>query len=168
MIFFKPVLLILVLAISPIFLTDTDAATELSNTLGGSTISSDRNNLLVKDTVTIPDTRQTDKAKWLLPTAKAATITGVGALCAMAYYLHQKSENVSLYRNAKSQNERKEYYENQKPLSRNAIITGIAGGLMISAGGYLFVLDNNRKKGKQVAVTAIVGWRNGFLAMIDF
>jgi hypothetical protein len=115
-----------------------------------------------------PKKDRIDMAKFLLPSSKAAAVTGVAALCFMTYYLHQKSEYVSLYRATQSQAMRKEYYEDQKPLARSAIICGITGGVLLSAGGVLLVLDRNWKKGKTISLSPIIGRENGILAMIEF
>jgi hypothetical protein len=117
---------------------------------------------------TIPKKGQTDITKPLLPTAKVTTITGLAALCFMTYYLHQKDEFVSLYRAAKSQKERDEYYERQKPLSRNAMISGLVGGVMLSTGGVLLFLDHNQKKKKNISLRPIIGPGNGISLSIDF
>jgi hypothetical protein len=104
---------------------------------------------------------------WFLPSAKAATVTGGAAICLMAYCLHQKSEYATLYRNSQSQIERKDYYEKQKPFSRNAILSGIAGAVMLSAGGAFFVLDYSQKNRKNCSLYPFFGAENGILACFD-
>jgi hypothetical protein len=161
--------LLLVLTVFQIFLSIADAATELS---GGLRAMPGSENLSYGDTINKQGNPyqldQSDKTKRLLVTAKTATITGVSAFCAMAYYLHEKSEYASLYHAAQSQNKRKEYYENQKPLSRNAIIAGIVGTVMLSTGGVLFVMDHHRRHGKNISLSPMIGRENGFLAMVEF
>jgi hypothetical protein len=179
MFFFKQGLLIILIATFQIFLTIASAATEISGTLSSLLISANETPVIIKDNATIPESShvvinegtredQTGKTKWLLPSAKATTITGVAALCAMAYFIHQKNEYASLYRNAKSQTMIKDYYENQKSFSQNAIITGIAGGVMLSTGGVLFVVNYHRTKAKTIALSPIIGRETGIMAMIDF
>ena len=116
----------------------------------------------------IPKKGQTDITKLLVPTIKATTVTGIASLCLMTYYLHQKNEYVSLYRTANSQRERDDFYEKQKPFSWNAIISGIVGGVMLSTGGALFVLDHNQMKKKKISLCPIIGPENGVAVSFDF
>jgi hypothetical protein len=104
----------------------------------------------------------------LLPTAKIATSAGVAALCFTAYFLHQKSEYASLYHASQSQSERTDFLEKQRPLSRNAIISGLAGGVLLSAGCGLFIIDRNQKKRKNISLRPIIGSENGILVSLDF
>jgi hypothetical protein len=184
MVFFKQGLIIAVIAAFQM----ARAAPEQSGALSSIGISVNENPVINKDNVTIPESShvainggdknekieppshldQTGKKKWLLPSAKAATITGFAALCAMAYFLHQQNEYGSLYRIAKSQNMRQENYENQKTFSQNAILSGITGGVMLSTGGVLFIWNYNRTKVKNIAVSPIIGRETGIMAMVDF
>ena len=109
-----------------------------------------------------------EKATWLLPSAIGATVAGAAALCFMAYFLHQKSDYVSLYNSAITQSARNDYYEKQKPPSRNALISGITGGVLLSAGGVLFVLDHNQKKEKNISFFPIIGPEKGISVSVNF
>jgi hypothetical protein len=171
-----------------IFISLPDAGPLLSGTVNAMTISPDGNPIAVCDAITIPksgnDTvsfskknekpkgvrqkARTNRTNLVLPTAKVTTVAGVAALCFMTYYLHQKSEYVSLYNNAKSQIERKDYYEKQKPFSRNAIMSGFIGGIMLSAGGALFGLDHYQKKKRIISFYPVIGPENGILVSFDF
>lgn len=111
---------------------------------------------------------QLNKTGGISPSVKATIIGGGTAFFFMTYYLHQKSEYVALYRNAKSQAMRREYFEQQKPLARNATISCIIGSALLSSGGILYFLDHNRKNEKRVSLCPIIGEEQGILATIDF
>ena len=111
---------------------------------------------------------QSVKTAGILPSVKATIIGGGTAFFFMTYYLHQKSEYVALYRNAKSQAMRREYFEQQKPLARNATISCIIGSALLSSGGILYFLDHNRKNEKRISLCPIIGEEQGILATIDF
>jgi hypothetical protein len=106
---------------------------------------------------------QTKAATWLLPAAMAATVTGTAALCFVAYYLHQRSDYISLYNGTQSQNARIDYFNKRKSVSRKATISGISGGVLLVAGGVLFTIDHNQKKEKNISLCPIIGSEAGIL-----
>jgi hypothetical protein len=116
----------------------------------------------------VSQNHQSDKSNWIQPSAKIITAAGVATLGFMAYFLHQKGEYVDLYSSAMTQAKRREYYEKQKGPAQNAVICGIAGGIWLSTGGALFIMNHNFKRTKAIAIRPIIGDENGILASIEF
>ena len=110
---------------------------------------------------------QPKRTTWLFPAAIATTVVGAAGLGFMAYYLHQRSDYVSLYNSATSQNARRDYSDKQKSQSRNAVISGIAGGVLFAAGGVLFIVDHNRKNEKNISLCPIIGSEVGIVVAFE-
>jgi len=110
----------------------------------------------------------TKETNWLFPVAIVTTAVGVGALGFMAYFLAQRSNYISLYNNAQSQSARADYFDKQKAHSRNAMISGIPGGILLVAGGVMFIADYNQKKDKNISLYPIIGSEIGIAVGYEF
>jgi hypothetical protein len=110
---------------------------------------------------------QTKTGTWLMPAAIVTTVAATAALGFMAYYLQQSSNYGSLYNNATSQPVRMDYSDKQKSQSRNAVISGIAGGVLLTTGAVLFIVDHNQKKEKNISFCPIIGSEVGILVAFE-
>ena len=110
---------------------------------------------------------QSERTTWLLPAAIVTSVAGAAAIGFMAYFLHQRSNYVSLYNNTASKYARMDYFEKQKSQSRNAAISGIAGGVLLATGGVMFVVDHNQKKEKTISLCPIIGSEAGVLIAFE-
>jgi hypothetical protein len=106
--------------------------------------------------------QEAKKPSLLLPISIGTTaVLGAASLGFMGYFLQQRSESISLYDKSSTQNARLDYLDKINNNSRNAVISGIAGGVFLATAGVLTIVYFHEKKENQVSILPIIGLETG-------
>jgi hypothetical protein len=116
-----------------------------------------------------PKPQKVRKSSLLLPVTIGVTaVTGAAALGLMGYYLQQRSASISSYDKATTQIARSDYIEKINLNTRNAVIYGVTGGVLLGTAGVLGVVYYNEKKEQKVSVCPIIGPETGLVVGFAF
>ena len=111
------------------------------------------------------DTASVEKKRTIFkPLLISSGTIGLAGLGAMAYFFYSKDQYYSKYKKADEQVERNLYVAKQEEMLKYAGISGVVGGVCLTAAGVTFLVQHFLKDDKEVmSFMPFIGERNGLL-----
>jgi len=110
------------------------------------------------------------KRAWVKPVGIGSISIGTVLLGTMGYFIYSSADFDRKYNNTDDYDESQHYLTKRDDAVKNAIVTGIIGGVFISTGTGLLLWEHSTKGGKKKTVTAypVIGKANGVQVVVKF
>lgn len=114
--------------------------------------------------------KRVKKGTWIKPAGIGTITAGTVLLGTMGYFIYSSADYDRKYNNTGDYDESQHYLTKRDGAVKNAIITGIIGGVFFSTGTGLLLWEHSSKSGKKKTVTAypVTGESNGVQFVVKF
>lgn len=106
---------------------------------------------------------------WAKPVGIGTIVTGTAFLGGMGYFIYHAVDQNKKYENAENYNDGQHFMEKRDIAVKNALITGIVGGILFTVGTGLLIWEHKTENStKNIAVYPVTGVKNGFELVMEF
>ena len=112
---------------------------------------------------------KTPSRGWARPVGIGTIVTGTAFLGVMGYFIYSGADLDEKYNNAGNPDDVAKYSSKRDKAVKNALITGIVGGLLVPVGTGFLLWEYKTKNGaKEIAFYPVTGTSNGFQLVMKF